>query len=341
MKLKKGKGTETAKNESPRTLSGCIADIEKKYGRGIVQFLVGNGVTQKVDVIPTGSLALDKALVIGGLPRGRVVEVFGQEASGKTNLTLNVIAEAQKLGLKCAFVDAEHSLSPDMATGTGVKLEDLLFSQPDSGEQALDIVELLVKSGEFGLVVVDSVAALVPQKELDGEMSEQQVGLQARMLGKGLRKLGSVIAKTNTCVVFINQLRMKIGVMFGNPHDTPGGKALKFFSSVRLDVRAIGQIKEGEEVVGNNLKITVVKNKLAPPFRKAETQLIFGKGFSKASEAFNKAVELELIEKEGNTYCLGEEKIGVGKTATIKSMEDNPELMDKILKAIEKEENES
>lgn len=333
MKMKKGK------KETLTTAEGCVAAIEKKYGKGIIQFLVGNESVQKVDVIPTGSLALDKALIIGGLPRGRIVEVFGKEASGKTNLALNAIAEAQKMGLKCAFIDAENALSPEMAEGTGVNLETLLVSQPDNAEQALEIVEMLVRSGEIGLIVVDSVAALVPREELEGEMDKQQVGLQARILGKGLRKLSGPAAKTNTCVLFINQLRMKIGVMFGNPMDTPGGKALKFFSSVRLDVKAVGQIKDKEEVIGNNLKITVVKNKLAPPFRKAETQLIFGKGFSRAYEVFEKAVALDVIEKSGHTYSFGEDKLDVGMVNTIKYLEDTPEIIDRILKEIEKEES--
>ena len=315
--------------EKEKALETALSQIERSYGKGSIMKLGENSVVE-VEAISTGSLGLDVALGIGGLPRGRIIEIYGPESSGKTTLALHVTAEAQKTGGVCAFVDAEHALDPVYAKKLGVKVEDLLISQPDAGEQALEIADTLVRSGAVDVVVVDSVAALVPRAELEGEMGDHHVGLQARLMSQALRKLTSTISKSNTTVIFINQIRMKIGVMFGSPETTTGGNALKFYSSVRLDIRRIGQIKERDEVVGNQTRVKVVKNKVAPPFKVIEFDIMYGQGISYNGELVDLGVKSEVIEKSGSWYSYKEERIGQGRENVKLYLADNPEIADNI-----------
>ncbi|MGH8273454.1 MAG: recombinase RecA [Gammaproteobacteria bacterium] len=317
-----------------KALAAALGQIEKQYGKGSVMRLGGAGAVGDVPVISTGSLGLDVALGIGGLPRGRVVEIYGPEASGKTTLTLQVIAEAQKLGGVAAFVDAEHALDPIYAEKLGVNTEELLVSQPDTGEQALEISDMLVRSSAVDVVVVDSVAALTPRAEIEGEMGDSHVGLHARLMSQALRKLTGNINRSKTMVIFINQIRMKIGVMFGNPETTTGGNALKFYSSIRLDIRRIGAIKKGDEVIGNQTRVKVVKNKLAPPFRKAEFDILYGEGSSYEGELVDLGVENGLVDKSGAWYSYEGERIGQGKDNARLFLKDNPKLADKLDRAL-------
>lgn len=310
-------------------LTEALLQIEKHYGKGAIMKL-GDTTNQKVDVIPTGCLTLDLALGIGGVPRGRVIEIYGPESSGKTTVSLHIIAEAQKMGGTAAFIDAEHALDPSYAEKLGVVLKDLYISQPDNGEQALNICDMLVRSGGVDIVVVDSVAALTPKAEIDGEMGDSHVGLQARMMSQALRKLTGAINKSNTTVIFINQLRDKIGVVYGSPETTAGGKALKFYASVRLDVRKGEAIKDGANVIGNKTKVKVVKNKLAPPFKVAEFEIIYGKGISKTGCIVDLALQFGIIKKSGSWFAYNDEKIGQGKENTKVYLEANPELYKEI-----------
>jgi len=312
-----------------RAIEEALKQIEKQFGKGAVMRLGGQEVIQ-VDVIPTGSMSLDYALGIGGVPRGRIVEIFGQESSGKTTLALHIIAEAQKKGGIAAFIDAEHALDPIYAEALGVDIDELLISQPDTGEQALEIAETLVRSGAVDLIVVDSVAALVPKAEIDGEMGDAHVGLQARLMSQALRKLTGVLSKSKTCAIFINQVRYKIGVMFGNPLTTPGGLALKFHTSVRMEIRNLGAIKEGDTSVGMRVQVKVVKNKLAPPFRTAQFDIIYGKGISKEGELIDMGIQQGVITKTGSWYSYGEERLGQGKERVRRFLEENPDIARKI-----------
>lgn len=318
------------KNDKDKVLNVAITQIEKQFGKGSVMRLGEEGAHVKVDVIPTGSIGLDSALGVGGFPRGRVVEIYGPEASGKTTLALEAIAQAQKLGGTAIFVDVEHAFDPAYAQALGINLNELLISQPDTGEQALEIAEILTRSGGVDIVVVDSVAALVPKAEIAGEMGEMQVGLIARLMSQALRKLTGVISKSKTCAVFINQIRQKIGVMFGSPETTPGGLALKFHSSVRCDIRRIASIKKGDMVIGNRTKVKVVKNKLAPPFRIVEFDIIYGEGISKYGELIDYAVQLNIVQKSGAWYSFGEERIGQGRDAAIEFLKTNTDISQKI-----------
>ena len=313
-----------------KALSAALSQIERQFGKGSVMRMGDAGVVKDVEVISTGSLGLDIALGIGGLPRGRVIEIYGPESSGKTTLTLQVIAEAQRKGGTAAFIDAEHALDPGYARKLGVNVDDLLLSQPDTGEQALEIADMLVRSGAVDVVVVDSVAALTPKAEIDGEMGDSHMGLQARLMSQALRKLTANIKRSNTMVIFINQIRMKIGVMFGNPETTTGGNALKFYSSVRLDIRRIGAIKKGEEVVGNETRVKVVKNKLAPPFKQAEFEILYGEGISRASEVIDLGVQAGLVEKSGAWYAYKGNRIGQGKDNVRAYLKDHPEVAQEI-----------
>ena len=310
-----------------------LLQMDKQYGKGSVQFL-GTKATQPVSTISTGSLALDLALGVGGLPRGRVVEIFGPESSGKTTLTLHVIAEAQKAGGYAAFIDAEHALDPTYARALGVNIEDLIVSQPDCGEQALDIAAALANSGTVDLIVIDSVAALVPRAEIDGEMGDSFVGVQARLMSQAMRKLTAMVARTNTCMVFINQLREKIGVMFGNPETTTGGRALKFFSSVRVEVRRAATLKDGDQAIGNRTKLKVVKNKVAPPFKEAEVDLLYGHGFSRESDLLDLGVAHSVVEKSGSWFSYGGERIGQGRDNARIFLREHPETADRLEKRL-------
>ena len=309
-----------------KALEAAMAQIEKQFGKGSVMKMDGTEIDDSIEAISTGSLGLDIALGIGGLPKGRVVEIYGPESSGKTSLTLSVIAAAQKAGGTAAFIDAEHALDTQYAAKLGVNLTDLLISQPDTGEQALEITDMLVRSGSVDVVVVDSVAALTPRAEIEGDMGDSHMGLQARLMSQALRKLTGNIKKTNTLVIFINQIRMKIGVMFGNPETTTGGNALKFYSSVRLDIRRIGAIKKGDEVVGAETRVKVVKNKVAPPFRQAEFDVMYGEGISLEGEIIEQGVQLKLIEKAGAWYSHNGEKIGQGKDNVREYLKQNPDI---------------
>ena len=308
-----------------KALAAALGQIEKQFGKGSIMRL-GDNQTLDVETISTGSLSLDIALGIGGLPCGRIVEIFGPESSGKTTLTLQTIAEAQKMGKTCAFIDAEHALDPIYAAKLGVKVDDLLVSQPDTGEQALEICDMLVRSSAVDVVIIDSVAALTPKAEIEGEMGDTHVGLQARLMSQALRKLTANIKNANCLVIFINQIRMKIGVMFGSPETTTGGNALKFYASVRLDIRRIGAVKEGDEVVGSETRVKVVKNKVAPPFRQAEFQILYGKGIYRSGEVIDLGVQQGLLEKSGAWYSYQGSKIGQGKANAAKYLEDNPEV---------------
>ena len=312
--------------EKAKALQAALAQIEKQYGKGAIMRLGEGEVIDDIEVVSTGSLGLDIALGVGGLPRGRVVEIYGPESSGKTTLTLQVIAEMQKLGGTCAFIDAEHALDVQYAQKLGVNLQELLISQPDTGEQALEIVDALVRSGSVDLVVIDSVAALTPKAEIEGEMGDSLPGLQARLMSQALRKLTGSINRTNTMVIFINQIRMKIGVMFGSPETTTGGNALKFYASVRLDIRRIGSIKKGEEVIGNETKVKVVKNKVSPPFKTAEFDILYGQGISREGEIIDMGVEQKVLEKSGSWYAYNGEKIGQGKDNAREFLKENPDL---------------
>ena len=312
-----------AATEKQKALQAALAQIEKQFGKGSIMRLAEGEVIEDVQVVSTGSLGLDIALGVGGLPRGRVIEIYGPESSGKTTLTLQVIAQMQKLGGTCAFIDAEHALDVQYAQKLGVNLQDMLISQPDTGEQALEIVDALVRSGSIDLIIIDSVAALTPKAELEGEMGDQLPGLQARLMSQALRKLTATIKKTNTTVIFINQIRMKIGVMFGSPETTTGGNALKFYSSVRLDIRRIGAIKKGEEVIGSETKVKVVKNKVAPPFKTAEFDILYGEGISREGEIVDMGVLHKIVDKSGAWYAYQGEKIGQGKDNAREFLREN------------------
>ncbi|HOB95867.1 MAG TPA: recombinase RecA [Aquabacterium sp.] len=312
--------------EKAKALAAALSQIEKQFGKGSIMRLGDGEAVEALEVVSTGSLGLDIALGVGGLPRGRVIEIYGPESSGKTTLTLQVVAQMQKLGGTAAFIDAEHALDTAYAQKLGVNLQELLISQPDTGEQALEIVDALVRSGSVDLVIVDSVAALTPKAELEGEMGDQLPGLQARLMSQALRKLTGTVKKTNTMVVFINQIRMKIGVMFGNPETTTGGNALKFYSSVRLDIRRTGSIKRGEEVVGNETKVKVVKNKVAPPFKTAEFDILYGEGTSREGEIIDMGVEAKIVDKSGAWYAYQGEKIGQGKDNAREFLRENPDI---------------
>ncbi|KMJ53304.1 MULTISPECIES: recombinase RecA [Vogesella] len=320
--------------DKSKALSAALAQIEKQFGKGSIMRMSDNQVHENLQVISTGSLGLDLALGVGGLPRGRVVEIYGPESSGKTTLCLQVVAEAQKLGGTCAYIDAENALDPSYAQKLGVKVDEMLISQPDTGEQALEICDMLVRSGGVDIIVVDSVAALVPKAEIEGEMGDSHVGLQARLMSQALRKLTGNIKRTNTLVIFINQIRMKIGVMFGSPETTTGGNALKFYASVRMDIRRIGGIKKGEEVIGNETRVKVVKNKVSPPFKQAVFDIFYGEGISREGEIIDMGVEHDFISKSGAWYAYNGQKIGQGKDNTRQWLKDNPEIAKEIERKI-------
>ena len=319
----------TPATDKKKALQTALAQIEKNFGKGTVMRL-GDKPEMNVDAIPTGSLALDAALGIGGVPKGRIIEIYGPESSGKTTLALHILAEAQKMGGEVAFVDAEHALDPVYAAALGVDTDNMLVSQPDTGEQALEITDALVRSGAVDAVVVDSVAALVPKQEIEGEMGDTFVGLQARLMSQALRKLAGTIAKTNCVVIFINQLRMKIGVMYGNPETTTGGNALKLYSSVRLDVRRVESLKEGGNVIGNKTRVKVVKNKVAPPFREAYFDIMYGQGISKWGELVDLAVQMDIVQKSGSWFSMGDERIGQGKDSVKAYLQENPEIAEQV-----------
>ncbi len=336
--MAKSKSKES-KSDREKALDRTLKQIEKDYGEGTIQTLGDGSARLGVEVIPTGSLALDMALGVGGIPRGRVVEIYGPEASGKTTLALQIVANAQKGDGIAAFVDAEHALDPDYASQLGVDMENLLIHQPDSAEQGLDVVESLVRSNALDLVVVDSVAALVPQQEVEGDMGDQTVGLQARLMSRALRKLTSAISKSKTTVIFINQIRMKIGVMFGNPETTPGGRALKFYSAVRVEIRRIGGIKDGNDPIGNRCRLKVAKNKVAPPFKRCEVDLIFGEGISHESDLLSLGEETGVIEKAGSWYSYGDTQLGQGKQNSSEFLKENPDIAEEIETAILEEKD--
>jgi recombination protein RecA len=333
MSTRKTKKDDTSSPEKGKSLETAISQIETQFGPGTIMRM-GEREVQSIPSISTGSLGLDLALGIMGLPKGRVVEIFGPESSGKTTLTLQVIAECQKQGGTAAFIDAEHALDPIYAEKIGVKIDDLLLSQPDTGEQALEVADIMVKSGGIDVLVIDSVAALVPRAEIEGEMGDHHVGLQARLMSQALRKITGSIKKSNTLVIFINQIRMKIGVMFGSPETTSGGNALKFYSSVRLDIRRIGTVKDGDVVAGNETRVKVVKNKVSPPFRQAEFQILYNKGINRAGEIIDIGVERKIVEKAGAWYAYDGEKIGQGKINASQWLKDNPNIAKKIEKQI-------
>jgi len=328
----KGDTVSKAMNKD-RAVESAMSQIERQFGKGAIMKL-GSQPVQKVPVIPTGSLSLDKALGIGGLPRGRVIEIYGPESSGKTTLALHAVAQAQKQGGIVAFIDAEHALDIAYARKLGVNCDELLVSQPDTGEQALEITDMLVRSGAIDVIVIDSVAALVPRAEIEGEMGDSHMGLQARLMSQALRKLTGSIGKTMTTVIFINQIRMKIGVMFGNPETTTGGNALKFYSSIRLDIRRIGAIKDGQEVIGNRTRVRVVKNKMAPPFQDAEFDIMYGEGISKTGDLLDLGVTTEVIDKSGSWYSFEKERIGQGRANAKRFLEDNEDIYQAIVKKV-------
>ena len=323
-----------SKEDRDKALNEALAQIQKQFGKGAVMKLGDDGARMNIEAISTGSMSLDLATGIGGVPKGRIIEVFGPESSGKTTLTLHIIAEAQKQGGRAAFIDAEHALDPEYAKNLGVDVDELLVSQPDYGEQALEIAEMLVRSGAVEIVVVDSVAALVPKHEIDGAMGDATVGMQARLMSQALRKLAGVINKTNTTIIFINQLREKIGVMFGNPETTTGGRALKFFSSMRIDVRKVESIKSGDQILGNKTRVKIVKNKVAPPFKQAEFDIMFGTGISKEGDILDLAVECSIVNKSGAWYAYHDEKIGQGRENAKLFLKEHPEICDEIEKQV-------
>ncbi|MBO7642480.1 MAG: recombinase RecA [Alphaproteobacteria bacterium] len=320
--------------DKEKALEAALAQIEKAFGKGSVMKLGQHGGVIDIESISTGSIGLDMALGVGGFPKGRIIEVFGPESSGKTTLALHAVAEAQKAGGKCAYVDAEHALDPVYARHLGVNVDELILSQPDTGEQALEIADTLVRSGAIDILVVDSVAALVPKAEIEGDMGDSHMGLQARLMSQALRKLTATVAKSNCIMIFINQIRMKIGVFFGNPETTTGGNALKFYASVRLDIRRIGSLKDKDEVVGNQVRVKVVKNKVAPPFKVVEFDIIYGEGISKVGELLDMGVKIGVVEKSGAWYSFNSEKIGQGKEAARNYLKEHPEIADKIEKKI-------
>ena len=333
--------TDIKEVDKTKSLDNALGQIERQFGSGTVMRM-GEKRHEKIPAIPTGSLGLDLALGIGGLPKGRIVEIYGPESSGKTTLTLEVIAQCQKMGGTAAFIDAEHALDPIYAEKLGVNVDELLVSQPDTGEQALEVADIMVASGGIDILVIDSVAALVPKAEIEGEMGDHHVGLQARLMSQALRKITGNVKKSDTLVIFINQIRHKIGVMFGSPETTAGGNALKFYSSVRMDIRRIGTVKEGDEAVGNETRVKVVKNKVSPPFRQAEFQILYNKGINRLGEIIDKGVELDIIEKAGAWYSYNGEKIGQGKSKSIEFLEENKKLLNaiekQVVEAINKEE---
>ena len=331
--MKKADIKSTENNDKQKALATTIAQIEKSYGKGAIMKL-GENSAMNVSAVSTGSLSLDLALGIGGVPRGRIIEIYGPESSGKTTVALHIVAEVQKLGGEAAFIDAEHALDPVYAKALGVDIDSLLVSQPDNGEQALEITEALVRSGAVEVVVVDSVAALVPRAEIDGEMGDAHVGLQARLMSQALRKLSGAIAKSNCIVIFINQLRLKVGVMYGNPETTSGGNALKYYASVRLDIRRTETIKDGQEAAGNHTRVKVVKNKVAPPFKTAEFDILYGKGISKESEIIDIAVNLDIIQKSGSWFYYGDQRLAQGKDNVRILLDENKEMADEIEKKI-------
>ncbi|MDZ7371566.1 MAG: recombinase RecA [candidate division KSB1 bacterium] len=322
--------------ERKKAIELAMAQIDRQYGKGSIMWL-GENRKMDIDVIPTGSVSLDAALGVGGVPRGRIIEIFGPESSGKTTLALHILAEAQKLGGLAAFIDAEHALDAVYAKALGVDTDNLLISQPDTGEQALEITETLVRSGAIDAIVVDSVAALVPRAEIEGEMGDAQMGLQARLMSQAMRKLTAAISKSRACVIFINQIREKIGVVFGNPETTTGGRALKFYASVRLDIRRVASIKEGEEVIGSRTKVKVVKNKVAPPFKEVEFDIIYGKGISKVGDVLDQAVNLKIIDKSGAWFSYGQERLGQGRENVKRFLEQNPDLFKVIEERVRQE----
>ena len=321
-------------DDREKALELAFTQIEKQFGKGSIMKLGQAESLKGIGTISTGSISLDHALGVGGVPRGRIIEIYGPEASGKTSLTLHIIAEAQKVGGVAAFIDAEHALDPEYASNLGINLDDLLLSQPDTGEQALEIVEVLVRSGAVDVIVIDSVAALVPKSELDGDMGDSHMGLQARLMSQAMRKLAGVVSKSKTCLIFINQIRMKIGVMFGNPETTTGGNALKFYSSVRLDIRRIAALKDGENVIGNRTRVKVVKNKVAPPFRQVEFDIIYGKGISKTGDLLDLGVAHDIIAKSGTWFSYKENRIGQGRENSKRFLEENPEISAEIEKRL-------
>jgi len=323
--------------DKEKALDLALKQIEKQFGKGTIMKMGEGAIHTEKDVIPTGSIALDAALGIGGVPRGRIIEIFGKEASGKTTIALHIVSEAQKLGGVAAFIDAEHALDPAYARRLGVNIEELLISQPDTGEQALEVAEMLTRSGAVDVIVVDSVAALVPKAEIEGEMGDAHMGLRARLMSQALRKLTSVLSKSRTCAVFINQIRYKIGVVFGNPMTTPGGLALKFHSSIRLDIRSVTRIKKGEETVGNRVTVRVVKNKLAPPFKDAQFDIIYGEGISKEGEILDLGSETGILEKSGTWFSYGDTRLGQGKENARLFLKENKDIMDDITTKIKKE----
>ncbi len=334
MPMKKPKLSESDKvlaeqGEKRKSLQAALDEIKEKFGDGAIMTLKDVKAVD-VDVIPTGCISLDMALGVGGIPRGRVVEIYGGESAGKTTLSLHILAEAQRKGGVAAFVDAEHALDPEYARRIGVNVNDLLISQPDSGEQALQIVETLMKSGQVDIIVIDSVAALTPRAEIDGEVGDQQIGLQARLMSSALRKFSAIAAKTNTVVLFINQTRMKIGAMWGNPETTPGGMALKFYASVRIELKRIGQLKHGEEIIGNRVKAKIVKNKVAAPFKVVEYDIYYNEGISQFSDVINTGLSLEVIKKSGTSIMFGDQKLGVGMEQSKQFLRENPEVLEKI-----------
>ena len=327
------KVTDIKEIDKSKSLDSALGQIERQFGTGTVMRM-GDKKHEKIPAIPTGSLGLDIALGIGGLPRGRIVEIYGPESSGKTTLTLEVIAQCQKLGGTAAFIDAEHALDPIYAEKLGVNVDELLVSQPDTGEQALEVADIMVSSGGIDILVIDSVAALVPKAEIEGEMGDHHVGLQARLMSQALRKITGNVKKSNTLVIFINQIRHKIGVMFGSPETTAGGNALKFYASVRMDIRRIGTVKDGDEAVGNETRVKVVKNKVSPPFKQAEFQILYNKGINRLGELIDKGSDLDIIEKAGAWYSYNGEKIGQGKANSIEFLKENPKLLETIEKQV-------
>ncbi|HOK20853.1 MAG TPA: recombinase RecA [Candidatus Paceibacterota bacterium] len=332
-KQKKTEDANESKEKKEDILESTIKDIQSKFGEGAIMKL-GEAPRVDVEVIPTGSISLDLALGVGGMPRGRIIEIYGPESSGKTTLALHIVASAQKQGGKAAFIDAEHALDPEYAKRIGVKTDELLISQPDNGEEALNIMEQLVRSGSIDVIVVDSVAALTPRAEIEGEMGAQHIGLQARLMSQALRKITAIAAKTKTVIIFINQIRMQVGIMFGNPETTPGGRALKFYSSVRIDIRRTAQIKKGEDIIGSRIKVKVVKNKVAPPFKIAEFDIMYNEGISKEGDLINTGVKTGIIQRSGNSYIFGETKLGTGIDNAKEFLKQNPKIANEIDKAI-------